>query len=104
MKCKQNYKIKKLHIKQTRNIVLLALTMEEIFMFFGMNNGCGGNHGGCGGDHGKGGFGGDCSCLILILLLCGCNGFGDGDCCWNIILILLLLNCCGCGNSIGKGY
>ena len=84
---------------------MLANTTEEIFMFFGMNNGCGGNHGGsCGDrDYGHKGGCGDCSCLILILLLCGCNGFGDDNCCWNIILILLLLNCCGCGNSIGRG-
>lgn len=62
-------------------------------MFFGMNgyNGC---NKGCE-NREKTTFGGGCDCctLILILLMCGCNGFGEDNCCWNIILLLLLLQC-----------
>ena len=75
----------------------------------GCNNNCG-----CNG----GFFGGDNSCLWIILLLlfcggCGGNGFlsnGNGcgcndnnnSCGCNFIWILLLLSCCGgCGNGCG---
>lgn len=67
----------------------------------GCNNGCGNNWGlSCGNNS-------CCNILWIIILLCLCgnngwgcnNGCGNGDSCW-IILVLLLLcgnNGCGCG-------
>ena len=66
-------------------------------MFFGMNgyNGC--NKGCDNHDRpqhkGFGGCGCDTCTLLLVLLMCGCNGFGEDNCCWNIILLILLLQC-----------
>lgn len=71
-------------------------------MFFGMN-GFGGPNRGCGDGMKEYNKGNDCSCLILLLLLLGGDGFGDNcECIWNILLLSMILNCCGCGN-IGFG-
>ena len=43
---------------------------------FGTNCGCGRHN-----DHGMtGNKDNNCSCLLLLLLLCGCNGFGEDNC------------------------
>ena len=66
------------------------------------NCGCG-----CEGNNGLSNLfgGGNCGCLILILLLSSCGGCGEGlfdngnnSCMW---IILLLLFCGGCGNGCG---
>ncbi len=76
------------------------------------NCGCNNNGNGC---NNTGLFGGNNSCLWIILLLlfcggnngngCGCGGNGlfgasdgNGSCCEWIILLLILSSCCGCNN------
>ncbi len=60
---------------------------------------------GCNGGTGLGTFGGDsCSCIlwfIILMSLCGNNGFGRSGCgtdsCWILVVLLLLCGNNGCG-------